>query len=214
MTFLHRLRFISSPFNYLAFQRTSSTRGGISSAWPLVKLPTRYLRLWFPVFKAEVDITADSWSSGRKYVSGFEDIEELHNAPEEVKRVFSLQNASQWEHRKIGLGKMEQKYADKYEQKIAKLTIQIEAVKANNNDGRRGRKDIGNKVFLSWLIAQRRKKLLNLKNLRFERYLELIKELDIAPLESPHTKWNKYKFRQFKMGVEIKEKKRPYLRRV
>ena len=23
----------------------------------------------------------------------------------------------QWEHRKIGLGKMEQKYADKYEQK-------------------------------------------------------------------------------------------------
>lgn len=32
-------------------------RTGISSAWPLVKLPTRYLRLWFPVFKAEVDIT-------------------------------------------------------------------------------------------------------------------------------------------------------------
>jgi len=38
---------------------------------------------------------ADTWSNGRKYVSGFEDIEELHNAPEEVKRVFSLQNASQ-----------------------------------------------------------------------------------------------------------------------
>lgn len=214
MSFLQRLRFISASFNYLAFQRISSPYGGISTARPLVKLSMRCLQLCCPNFSAEVDISADSWSSGRKYVSGFEDIEELHIAPEEVKRVFSLQNASQWEHRKIGLGKMEQKYADKYEQKIAKLTIQIEAVNANNSDGRRGKKDIKNKVFLSWLIAQRRKKLLNLKNLRFERYLELIKELEIAPLESPHTKWNKYKFRQFKMGVEIKEKKQPYLRRV
>ena len=32
-------------------------RTGISSAWPLVKLPMRYLRLWVPSFKAEVDIT-------------------------------------------------------------------------------------------------------------------------------------------------------------
>lgn len=43
-------RFTSKCFSF-------DIRTGISSAWPLVKLPTRYLRLWFPVFKAEVDIT-------------------------------------------------------------------------------------------------------------------------------------------------------------
>ena len=68
--------------------------------------------------------------------------------------------------------------------------------------------DKHNKVFLNWLISQRKKKLGHLKNGRFERYLVLSKELDLPLLESPHTKWNKYKFRKFKIGVEIKEKKR------
>ena len=67
--------------------------------------------------------------------------------------------------------------------------------------------DKRNKVFLNWLISQRKKKLGHLKNGRFERYLVLSNELDIPLLESPHTKWNKYKFRKFKIGVEIKEKK-------
>lgn len=65
-----------------------------------------------------------------------------------------------------------------------------------------------NKVFLNWLISQRNKKLGHLKNARFERYLALSKDLGIPLLESPHAKWNKYKFRKFKIGVEVKEKKR------
>ena len=68
--------------------------------------------------------------------------------------------------------------------------------------------DKSNKVFLNWLTSQRKKKLGHLKNARFDRYLTLSKELDIPLLESPHTKWNKYKFRKFKIGVEVKEKKR------
>ena len=68
--------------------------------------------------------------------------------------------------------------------------------------------DMHNKVFLNWLISQRKKKLGHLKNARFERYLTLSKDLGIPLLESPHAKWNKYKFRKFKIGVEVKEKKR------
>lgn len=68
--------------------------------------------------------------------------------------------------------------------------------------------DMHNKVFLNWLISQRKKKLGHLKNAHFERYLTLSKDLGIPLLESPHAKWNKYKFRKFKIGVEVKEKKR------
>ena len=68
--------------------------------------------------------------------------------------------------------------------------------------------DKANKVFLNWLISQRKRKLGHLKNNHFERYLALSKDLDIPLLESSHSKWNKYKFRKFKIGVEVKEKKR------
>ena len=67
--------------------------------------------------------------------------------------------------------------------------------------------DKHNKVYLQWLKDQRTKKLKSLKMSNFERYVELIKELDIEPLASTHSKYAKYKFRQFKIGVEIKEKK-------
>lgn len=62
-------------------------------------------------------------------------------------------------------------------------------------------------MFLQWLTDQRKKKLKYLEKTNFEKYLEIMKELDIAPLESQHTKWNKYKFRKFKLGVEVKEKR-------
>jgi small subunit ribosomal protein S15 len=62
-------------------------------------------------------------------------------------------------------------------------------------------------VFLQWLKDQRTKKLKSIKTSNFERYVELIKQLNIEPLESTHTKYAKYKFRRFKIGVEIKEKK-------
>lgn len=51
------------------------------------------------------------------------------------------------------------------------------------------------------------KKLKSVKTLDFERYVELVKRFNIEPLKSTHTKYSKYKFRQFKIGVEIKEKK-------
>jgi small subunit ribosomal protein S15 len=62
-------------------------------------------------------------------------------------------------------------------------------------------------VFLLWLIDQQKKKLKYLKKAHFEKYLQIIKELDITPLESSESKWNKYKFRKFKLGVDIKEKR-------
>lgn len=52
------------------------------------------------------------------------------------------------------------------------------------------------KVFLHWLICKRRKKLQHLKDTRFERYLELLKELDLEPLDHPHSAKNKYKMRR------------------
>ena len=67
-------------------------------------------------------------------------------------------------------------------------------------------------MFLQWVVDQRNKKLKSLKASQFGRYLELIKELEIPPLESPHSKWNKYKFRKFKIGVKV-EKKQSFLER-
>ena len=52
------------------------------------------------------------------------------------------------------------------------------------------------KVFLNWLICKRRRKLQHLKDARFERYLELLKELDLEPLDHPHSAKNKYKMRR------------------
>lgn len=150
----------------------------------------------------------DSWGSDRKYIRGYENIPELESAPEEVKRVFSLQNANQVEHRKIAIEKVREKFTDRAERQIAELSVKIEAVKKNNCTGTNEKKDMHNKVFLNWLISQRKKKLGHLKNARFERYLTLSKDLGIPLLESPHAKWNKYKFRKFKIGVEVKEKKR------
>ena len=56
-------------------------------------------------------------------------------------------------------------------------------------------------------MDQRRKQLKKLRDQKFEMYLDILKELDIPPLDSPHTRWNKYKFRQFKIGVEVKPKR-------
>lgn len=150
----------------------------------------------------------DSWGSDRKYIRGYENIPELESAPEEVKRVFSLQNANQVEHRKIAIEKVREKFTDRAERQIAELSVKIEAVKKNNCTGTNEKKDMHNKVFLNWLISQRKKKLGHLKNARFEQYLTLSKDLGIPLLESPHAKWNKYKFRKFKIGVEVKEMKR------
>ncbi|KAJ7385886.1 hypothetical protein OS493_013922 [Desmophyllum pertusum] len=204
MSLLRRL-FISS--SHLAFPRIISTYGGNSSISPIVKLPAIFSQPCCSKNFSTVDLHTDSWTSGRKYISGFEDIEELHNAPEEVKRVFCVQNASQLDHRNVAVEKLREQYTDEEELYIAKLSVKIEAVRKNNNDGKRGALDKHNKVFLNWLICQQRKKLRRLKDTRFERYLELLKELDLTPLESPHSKWNKYKFKEFKIGIEIKEKK-------
>ncbi|XP_067051702.1 uncharacterized protein [Acropora muricata] len=75
----------------------------------------------------------DSWGSDRKYIRGYENIPELESAPEEVKRVFSLQNANQVEHRKIAIEKVREKFTDRAERQ--KLSVKIEAVKKNNCTG-------------------------------------------------------------------------------
>ena len=68
--------------------------------------------------------------------------------------------------------------------------------------------DKHNKVYFRWLKDQHMKNLKSIKTLDFERYVELVKQFNIKPLESTHTKYSKYKFRQFKIGVQIKDKKR------
>ncbi|XP_067051698.1 uncharacterized protein [Acropora muricata] len=176
----------------------------------------------------------DSWGSDRKYIRGYENIPELESAPEEVKRVFSLQNANQVEHRKIAIEKVREKFTDRAERQNYQYIVSQIVYRTGNPDqpvyqcngllhGIEGiisgisgpslllcfkSRDMHNKVFLNWLISQRKKKLGHLKNARFERYLTLSKDLGIPLLESPHAKWNKYKFRKFKIGVEVKEKKR------
>lgn len=177
------------------------------AANPPVTFAVRCLQL-FQKKLCTVNTDSDSWGSDRKYIRGYENIPELESAPEEVKRVFSLKNANQVEYRKIAIEKVREQYTDRAEKQIAELSVKIEAVKKNNDTGRNSKKDMHNKVFLNWLISQRKKKLGHLKNARFERYLTLSKELGIPLLESPHSKWNKYKFRKFKIGVEVKEKKR------
>lgn len=177
------------------------------AANPPVTFAVRCLQL-FQKKLCTVNTDSDSWGSDRKYIRGYENIPELESASEEVKRVFSLKNANQVEYRKIAIEKVREQYTDRAEKQIAELSVKIEAVKKNNDTGRNSKKDMHNKVFLNWLISQRKKKLGHLKNARFERYLTLSKELGIPLLESPHSKWNKYKFRKFKIGVEVKEKKR------
>ncbi|CAH3152719.1 unnamed protein product [Porites lobata] len=204
MTLLQRLKNLPSFWAFRSFLP-------VKEAYPATRFHGKLVtRCSEPCCRrlSTVDLNADSWRSGRKYIRGYENIPELESAPEEVKRVFSLQNANQFEHRKVAIEKAREQYTDDAERKIAELSLKIEAVKKHNNTGRNSKKDKHNKVFLNWLISQRKKKLGHLKNGRFERYLVLSKELDLRLLESPHTKWNKYKFRKFKIGVEIKEKKR------
>lgn len=200
MSFLHRLRVKPLSLSFCSiFSQIAAN--------PPVTFAVRCLQL-FQKKLCTVNTDSDSWGSDRKYIRGYENIPELESAPEEVKRVFSLKNANQVEYRKIAIEKVREQYTDRAEKQIAELSVKIEAVKKNNDTGRNSKKDMHNKVFLNWLISQRKKKLGHLKNARFERYLTLSKELGIPLLESPHSKWNKYKFRKFKIGVEVKEKKR------
>lgn len=191
----------------LAFRGLSSLTRVHNTANPHTSFAVRCQQFLQRKFSS-IRTDSDSWGSDRKYIRGYENIPELESASEEVKRVFSLQNANQVEHRKIAIEKVREKFTDRAERQIAELSVKIEAVKKNNSTGTNEKKDMHNKVFLNWLISQRKKKLGHLKNARFERYLTLSKDLGIPLLESPHAKWNKYKFRKFKIGVEVKEKKR------
>lgn len=147
-------------------------------------------------------------TSDSKFVHGFSDVPELQNAPEEVQKMFSLDNANQKEKRKVISGKITAKYRNEYLlNKVAELTLKIKSVEKHMSLVNNCRKDKHNKVFLLWLIDQRKKQLKKLRDQKFELYLDIIKELDIPPLDSPFTKWNKYKFRKFKIGVDIKDKK-------
>ncbi|XP_031554335.1 28S ribosomal protein S15, mitochondrial-like [Actinia tenebrosa] len=140
----------------------------------------------------------------KRFICGYEDIKELHDAPENVKKIFRLENANQRDKNKVIRREIKDKYDGYSERTVAELTLKINTLQSHC---KRLPKDKHNKVFLQWLTDQRKKKLKYLEKTNFEKYLEVIKELDIPPLESQHTKWNKYKFRKFKLGVEVKEKR-------
>lgn len=162
-------------------------------------------------FSTKTTAANQSVTDQYKFISGYEDIPELQSAPETVKRIFSLSNANQYEHRRIARHKIKENYDHRAERAIAEMTQRINVLTKHCQEKK---KDNGNKVFLQWVIDQRKKKLKHMKLARFDRYLALIRELDIPPLQSPHTKWNKYKFRKFKIGVKVKRKKSVHDRRV
>ena len=144
-------------------------------------------------------------ANDKKFLSSFEDIPELKSADENVRRIFSLDNASQRKKREVLNKELMKNCNTPKEREIARQTISIANLEEHLE--RMRNKDKHNKVYLQWLKDQRMKKLKSIKTSDFERYVELIKKLNVKPLESTHTKYAKYKFRRFKIGVEVKEKK-------
>ncbi|XP_048577439.1 28S ribosomal protein S15, mitochondrial isoform X1 [Nematostella vectensis] len=158
----------------------------------------------FSAVKPQDDLTTTDSSMGRKWICGYENIKELEAAPENVKRIFSLENANRVEKRKVEEQEVKNNYEGYSQRSVAELTLKINTLERHMKERP---KDKHNKVFLHWLTDQRKKKLKHLKNKDFPGYLQLLQELNIPELESPHSKWNKYKFRKFKIGVEVKEKR-------
>ncbi|XP_046846321.1 uncharacterized protein LOC124440038 [Xenia sp. Carnegie-2017] len=150
-------------------------------------------------------LCTNALSNKVKFIGGFEDIEELQNADENVRRIFSFENASQQAKRKVWNKQLMKSCITAKENQIAVQTVSIKNLEKHLEMMKN--KDKHNKVYLQWLKDQRMKKLKSIKNSNFERYVKLIKDLDIKPLESTHSKYAKYKFRRFKIGVEIKKKK-------
>lgn len=139
-----------------------------------------------------------------KYIDGFNDIPELENADETVKKLFSLDFARHTELRKVVRTINTEKYESDLEKNIANNTCHIrmlvETLKKNKKDKKA-------KVFLIWAIDQRKKRLRRLQKLDIDKYMNIIKEYNIPPLQSPHDPKNKYKFRKFKINVPLKEKR-------
>ncbi|EDO44699.1 predicted protein [Nematostella vectensis] len=134
------------------------------------------------------DLTTTDSSMGRKWICGYENIKELEAAPENVKRIFSLENANRFEKRKVEEQEVKNNYEGYSQRSVAELTLKINTLERHMKE-------------------RPKKKLKHLKNKDFPGYLQLLQELNIPELESPHSKWNKYKFRKFKIGVEVKDKR-------
>ena len=139
-----------------------------------------------------------------KYIDGFNNIPELETTNEQVQRLFSLDIASNYEIRKTVRTINAEAYDTTLEKNIANNTCHIrmlvERLKKN-------KKDKMGKVFLIWAIDQRKKRLRKLQKLDINKYMNLIKEFNIPPLQSPHEAHNKYKFRKFKINVPLKQKR-------
>ncbi|XP_028414144.1 uncharacterized protein LOC114537206 [Dendronephthya gigantea] len=166
---------------------------------------TRKIAAFSSYFRTRTQSSYAGLANNKKFLSGFEELPELEGADENVRRIFSLDNASQQQKRKVLNKELMKVCKTPKEREIAEQTISIANLEEHLQRTRN--KDKHNKVFLQWLKDQRMKKLKSIKTSDFERYIVLVKQLDIEPLESTHTKYAKYKFRKFKIGVEIKEKR-------
>jgi len=139
-----------------------------------------------------------------KYLDGFNEAEELKQANNEVKKIFSIDMANHKELRNVIKTINNEKYETALERNIANNTCQIRML---TNQLKLNHKDKKNKVFFIWLIDQRKKKLRRLEKLDINKYIAIIKEFEIPPLQSPHEPHNKYRFRQYKINVPIKKKR-------
>ena len=139
-----------------------------------------------------------------KYIDGFNDIPELDNANETVQKLLSLDMASESEIRKVFRTMNVEKYETDLEKNIANNTCHIRMLveRLKNN-----KKDKKGKVFLIWAIDQRKKRLRKLQKLDLSKYMNIIKDFEIPPLQSPHDPKNKYKFRKFKINVPLKKER-------
>ena len=139
-----------------------------------------------------------------KYLKGFNDIPELENTNEMVQNIFSLEMSSKHDVRRAAASVYGDKYETKLEKNVANTTNQIrllvEQLKKN-------KKDKQNKVFLIWLIDQRKKQLRKLQKVDINKYTDIIHEFEIPPLQSPFEPHNRYKFRKYKINVPLKKKR-------
>merc|ERR1719494_933419 len=76
--------------------------------------------------KKEIEVLSEK---DHQFIHGFADVPELHTASEEVKRIFSLDNANKREKRKVVTGKIDKKFRHEYLlKKVGDLTLKIKSV--------------------------------------------------------------------------------------
>jgi len=148
--------------------------------------------------------TANETDRKKKFLSGFNDIPELHSANEMVQRIFSIDHANERDKRRVKKDEIFETYSGDVERIIAEYTMRIKLLLSHCQANRQ---DKENKVFFIWLIDQRKKLLKKLKKEDPQRYSDIVEELNIPPLTDPHENFNKYKFRKYKINVPLKKKR-------